>query len=390
MNRKICIVTGSRAEYGLLRWLMQEIKNDDQLTLQIAVTGMHLSPDFGNTYLEIEADDFVIDSKIEMFLSDDTPAGIVKSMGLGVIGFADALKMLSPDVVIVLGDRFEILAAVQAAMMFSIPIAHISGGEVTEGALDDRIRHAITKMSDFHFVATDTYRQRVVQMGESPKCVMNYGDPGLDNFKKLKLFSKLELEKAIKFSLGATFFLVTLHPLTSVGKNAKIEMEELLLALDEFPETRVIITKPNADSGGKAISALIDSYHRVNSDRVFVSSSLGQLQYLSALKTCSLVIGNSSSGIVEAPAINTPTVNIGNRQTGRLKAKSIIDCEANKEDIVEAIRKALSEDFQKSLETNTSLYGNSNASYRIKRFLAEVKLGESNVKGFFDIEFKLD
>ena len=390
MTRKICIITGSRAEYGLLRWLMQEINDDADLKLQTIVTGMHLSPEFGSTYQDITADGFFIDAKVEMLLSSDTPIGIAKSMGLGLIGFSEVLGNLLPDVVVVLGDRFEALAAVQAAMTLGIPIAHISGGELTEGVIDDRIRHAITKMSDFHFVATETYRHRVIQMGEQPSNVLNFGEPALDSFKRLNLLSKVDLEKSIDFSLGKLAFLVTYHPLTVPGMDSELEMRELLHALEQFTEAQLVITKGNADSGGRALSKIVDDYCLANPTRVFVTTSLGQLRYLSALQACDVVIGNSSSGIVEAPVLLKPTVNIGSRQTGRLKAKSIIDCGADQNSIVAAINIALSGDFQKTLGSTKSLYGDSNASVRIKDYLKQVRLEKVMSKSFFDINFSED
>jgi len=369
---------------------MQEIKDDSNLKLQTIVTGMHLSPEFGSTYQDITTDGFSIDAKVEMLLSSDTPNGIVKSMGLGIIGFSDALDNLSPDIVVVLGDRFEILVAVQAAMTLGIPIAHISGGEITEGVIDDRIRHAITKMSDFHFVGTEIYRKRVIQMGEQPSHVKNFGDPGLDNFNRLNLLTKKELETSINFPLGKTSFLVTYHPLTVSGVNSEVEMRELLYALNQFPEAQIIITKGNADAGGRVLSRMVDDYGQENPSRVFVATSLGQLRYLSALRACDVVIGNSSSGIVEAPAISKPTVNIGNRQTGRLKANSIIDCDGEQISITGAINLALSRDFQVTLSSTKSLYGDSNASLKIKDYLKQVNLKRVASKSFFDIEFRLE
>jgi UDP-N-acetylglucosamine 2-epimerase (non-hydrolysing)/GDP/UDP-N,N'-diacetylbacillosamine 2-epimerase (hydrolysing) len=388
--RKICVVTGTRAEYGILYWLMKEISGDPSLQLQIIVTGMHLSPEFGLTYQHIEADGFSIDAKVEMLLSSDSSVGIAKSIGLGVIGFADAIKTLIPDILVVLGDRFEILAAAQAAMIMNLPVAHISGGELTEGAIDDRIRHAITKMADFHFVAADIYRQRVIQMGEQPCRVINCGDPGLDNFRRLQLLTRDELEKSLNFPLGLPTFLVTYHPVTAGETNPLKEMQELLNALDQFPEAHVIMTKPNADSGGRIISTMVDEYSRVYPKRVHMSVSLGQLRYLSAMQCCDVVIGNSSSGIVEAPVIKKPTVNIGKRQSGRLKAQSIIDCDANEKSIVNAINKALSSEFKCALANTQSLYGDCNASSTIKNFLKQVHCGMETGKKFFDVEFRLE
>jgi UDP-N-acetylglucosamine 2-epimerase (non-hydrolysing)/GDP/UDP-N,N'-diacetylbacillosamine 2-epimerase (hydrolysing) len=389
--RKICVVTGTRAEYGLLYWLMKEIQSDVSLELQIIVTGMHLSPEFGLTYKQIETDGFRINAKVEMLLSSDSPVGIAKSIGLGVIGFADAICTLSPDILVVLGDRFEILATAQAAMVMNVPVAHISGGEITEGAIDDRIRHAITKIADFHFVAAETYRRRVIQMGEQPEQVINCGDPGLDNFRRLQLLTRDELEKALNFRLGGgPTFLVTYHPVTSGATNPQQEMQELLNALDQFPSAQIIMTKPNADAGGRIISKMVDDYSRIHSGRVHMSVSLGQLRYLSAMQHCDVVIGNSSSGIVEAPAIKKPTVNIGKRQTGRLKAQSIIDCEANEKSIVNAINKALSSEFKQTLTDTQSLYGDCNASSQIKEYLKQVRCSKEMSKIFFDLDVKQD
>ena len=388
--RKICIVTGTRADYGILYWLMKEIALDPDLQLQIIVTGMHLSPEFGLTYNQIEADGFCIDMKVEMLLSSDSSVGIVKSIGLGVIGFADAINTLAPDILVVLGDRFEILAATQAAMVMNLPVAHISGGELTEGAFDDRIRHSITKMADFHFVATEIYRRRVIQMGEQPDRVINCGDPGLDNFRRLQLLTRDELEIALNFPLGTPLFLVTYHPVTAGETNPQKEMQELLNALDLFPEANVIMTKPNADTGGRIISKMVDNYSLKHSKRVHMSASLGQLLYLSAMQCCDVVIGNSSSGIVEAPAIQKPTVNIGKRQTGRLKAQSILDCDANEISIVNAINKALSSEFKNSVANTLSLYGDCDASLKIKDFLKKVSCSKETSKVFLDLEFKLD
>jgi UDP-hydrolysing UDP-N-acetyl-D-glucosamine 2-epimerase len=388
--RKICVVTGSRAEYGLLYWLMKEIQADPELELQLIVTGMHLSPEFGMTYKVIEEDGFVIDAKVEMLLSSDTAVGIAKSIGVGVIGFADVIAKLQPDIMVVLGDRFEILSAVQSAMVMNVPVAHISGGEITEGAIDDSIRHAITKMSHYHFVAAEIYRHRVIQMGELPDRVINCGDPGLDNFRRLKLLSLEELEETLDFRLGRPLFLVTYHPVTVGDVDSEKVMEGLLYALDHYPEAKIIMTKPNADTGGRVISQVIEDYSRRHPGRVYLSASLGQLRYLSAMKHCDVVIGNSSSGIVEAPAIKKPTVNIGNRQQGRLKARSVIDCGGNGDAIVAAINKALSDEFKQALLDTKSLYGDCNASSQIKNFLKRVDNNKNTGKKFFDISFVLN
>lgn len=387
-KRTICIVTGSRAEYGLLYWLMKEIQADSALQLQIIATGMHLSPEFGLTYKAIEADGFRIDAKVEMLLSSDTPVGVAKSVGLGVIGFADAYERLRPDIVVLLGDRFEILAAAQAALVAEIPIAHISGGEVTEGAMDDSIRHAITKMAFFHFVAAEPYRARVIQMGEHPARVINCGDPGLDNIERLKLLSREELELQLDFSLGNQCFLVTYHPATLGNTDPVAAMRELAAALDRFPQAQIIITKPNADMGGRELGKMVDEYAAQHAGRVYACTSLGQLRYLSAMKHCHVVIGNSSSGIVEAPGMKKPTVNIGDRQKGRLRARSIIDCAENEKAITQSIELALSAEFGKVVAQAESLYGNSNASGQIKEFLKSTNCTAGTSKGFFDIPFQ--
>ena len=385
LKRKICIVTGSRAEYGLLYWLMKEIQEDSSLDLQIIATGMHLSPEFGLTYEAIIEDGFSIDAKVEMLLSSDTAVGISKSLGLGVIGFADALARLEPDIIVVLGDRFEILAAAQVALISRVPIAHISGGEVTEGAIDDSIRHAITKMALFHFVGAESYRKRVIQLGEAPERVINSGNVGLDNTKRLNLLSLAELEKQLKFSLEGGYFLVTYHPET-LGKADPAEvMDELCAALDQFPDKKIIMTKSNADSGGRKLGEKVDSFAKLHPKQIYACASLGQLRYLSAMDHCDVVIGNSSSGIVEAPAMHKPTVNVGNRQSGRLKADSIIDCAEDRLSIQRAIEQALSSEFSSIVRNTRSLYGDCNASIRIKDFLKQADFSKQISKKFYDI-----
>jgi UDP-N-acetylglucosamine 2-epimerase (non-hydrolysing)/GDP/UDP-N,N'-diacetylbacillosamine 2-epimerase (hydrolysing) len=361
---------------------MKEIQADPELELQVIATGMHLSPEFGLTYQFIEKDGFRIDARVEMLLSSDTPAGVTKSMGVGLIGFADALNSLGPDIVVVLGDRFEILSAATAAMMARIPVAHISGGEVTEGAIDDSIRHAITKMSHYHFVAAETYRQRVIRMGEDPDRVLNVGDPALDSIVRLPLLSRAQLEAELKFRLAQPTFLVTYHPATLGNISPEGAMSELLAALDEFPSAKVIFSKPNADAGGRVLARMIDDYAARHGDRVLVKTSMGHLRYLSAMKHCDVVVGNSSSGIVEAPPLKKATVNIGERQRGRLKATSIIDCPEESKAIARALRLALSDAFQQTLPATESLYGNCNASTRIVSFLKHVDCSEP--KRFYD------
>lgn len=381
--RRVCVVTGTRAEYGLLYWLMQEIQADADLQLQVVATGMHLSPEFGLTYRAIEADGFSIDAKVETLISSDTPVGIAKSIGLGVIGFADALDRLKPDIMVVLGDRYEILAAVQAALVARIPVAHIHGGEVTEGAVDESIRHAITKMSQLHFVAAEPYRTRVIQLGEQPDRVFNVGALGVENLRRLRLLDREQLEGSIDFALGGTSFLVTYHPATLAATAPREAMQALLDALDQFPEARVIWTKPNSDADGRILGQMIDAYAARDLGRVKVFTSMGQLRYLSALRLVDAVIGNSSSGIIEAPACHTPTVNIGTRQTGRLKAASIVDCLETKEAIISAINSVLAPPFRAKCKGDVSLYGCGESAARIKDHLKFADPGAS--KPFFDL-----
>lgn len=379
------MVTGSRAEYGLLSTLMREIAADTRLTLQVVATGMHLSPEFGLTYRAIESDGFAIDAKIEMLLSSDTPVGITKSIGLGVLGFADAYARLAPDIVVLLGDRYEILAAAQAAMVARLPLAHIHGGEVTEGVLDESIRHAITKMAHLHFVAAEPFRRRVVQMGEDPARVFNVGAPGLDLLRDFTPWSRAEFARAIHFDLGARNFLVTYHPVTLDRTSPVQAMQELLNALDAFPDTKIIFTRPNADAGGRALCEMIDAYSAENTDRAVVVTSLGQQGYFSVINHADLVVGNSSSGIIEVPFFRKPTVNIGNRQRGRPRAASIIDCPETKADIVAAIHAALSPEFRKKLQSVDSPYGCGGASGAIRETLATVALDDLVRKSFYDL-----
>ncbi|OGA50950.1 MAG: UDP-N-acetyl-D-glucosamine 2-epimerase, UDP-hydrolysing [Betaproteobacteria bacterium RIFCSPLOWO2_12_FULL_63_13] len=384
-KRKICIVTGSRAEYGLLYWLMKEIQADSSLQLQLIATGMHLSPEFGLTYSQIEDDGFVIDAKIEMLLSSDTASGTSKSMGLGMIGFADALTRLAPDIVVVLGDRFEILAAAQSASLQGIAVAHISGGEVTVGAVDDWIRHSISKTAWWHFVAAEQYRRRVIQLGESPERVFNVGDPGLDSIRQLPLLERAALASDLGIALHRPLFLVTYHPATLGSRPPEQEFAEVLAALDAFPEASIVMTKPNADAGARQLAAMAEDWTSRRQSPTLCVASLGQLRYLSVMRHCDAVIGNSSSGIVEAPALKVPTVNIGNRQAGRLLASSIIDCQENREAIAGAIHAAMSPDFKKSLPGTVSLYGDSEASRQIKQILANSDLPSSLAKRFHDV-----
>lgn len=384
MARKICVVTGSRAEYGLLYWLLKEIQSDARLDLQLVVTGMHLSPKFGMTVRQIEADGFVPDATVDMLVSSDTPAGIAKSIGLGVIGFADALARLSPDLLVILGDRFEILAAAQAAMVARIPMAHIHGGELTEGVIDEAIRHSLTKMSHLHFVAAERYRERVIQLGESPNLVWNVGALGLDWLNRMPLLDRNALSESIGFDLNEPYFLVTYHPATLV-QGIQEGATALFEALGEFPNYRVLITGVNADTGNSAISDAIHKFSSENLGRTFFVTSLGQQRYLSALAHAKAVIGNSSSGLIEAPSVKAPTVNIGNRQRGRIRAATVIDVSEDVFSIVEGIRKALSVSFCDVVMKSVSPFGDGHAAERICDVLAKHPLQGLLMKQFHDI-----
>lgn len=363
--QKVAVFTGTRAEYGLLFWLLKDIQSDPDLTLQLLVSGMHLSPEFGETYQQIEKDGFKIDEKIEILLSSDSAVGTAKSMGLGVLGFSDSLARLQPDVLVILGDRFEALAAAQTAMILRIPIVHLHGGEITEGAYDDTIRHAITKLSYLHGTSTDEYRQRVIQLGEAPERVRNVGAIGLDHLKRADFMSLGELGESLNFSLTKPFFLVTYHPVTLGNEAPEEAFQALLDALNCFPEHQVILTYPNADDGGRRIIPMLEAYAASQPDRVLAIPSLGQVRYLSAVKYAAAVIGNSSSGIIEVPAFDVPTVNIGSRQKGRLAAKSVLHCEANRADIERAIRSANEREYKEAAEEIENPYGQGNTSEKV-------------------------
>ena len=384
MTRKICVVTGTRAEYGLLRWVMQGIKDDPALTLQIIATGMHLSPEFGLTYQAIEQDGFKIDRKVEMLTSSDTPVGIAKSMGLGLIGFADALYELQPDLIAVLGDRFEIFSVVTAALVARIPVAHLHGGETTEGAFDESLRHSITKMSHLHFVAAEEYRQRVIQLGEQPKRVFLVGGLGIDNIKRLKLLGRAELEASLDFKLGKKNLLITFHPVTLETSTAADQMAELLAALAELKDTQLIFTMPNADTDGRALISMVEQFVTQHPNaRAY--TSLGQLRYLSCLAHVDGVVGNSSSGLAEVPSFQKGTINVGDRQRGRLQAESVINCEPKRQDIAAALKKLYTADFQVSLSQVQNPYGDGGASEKVVKTIKHYLIDGIVKKAFYDL-----
>lgn len=388
MKRKICIVTGNRAEYGLLQWLLREIAGDTSLQLQLAVTGAHLSPEFGMTYRMIEKDGFHIDEKIEMLLSSDSDVGIAKSMGIGLMSFAECFARLKPDIVVGLGDRYELLSAVIAALATRVPVAHIHGGELTQGVFDEQIRHSITKMSHLHFTAAEEYRNRVIQLGEDPRRVYNVGAPALDSLSKFKMLSKEEFSKETGFEFGVRNFLVTFHPVTRGKTGVEEQAMELLRALDRFKDAKVIFTQSNADPAGRIISKLFSDYAQISTGRCLFVNSLGQLKYLSALKHIDALIGNSSSGLIEMPYFRKPTVNIGSRQDGRIKAASVIDCEPSTGSITGAITKACSDGFHSGLVKMRNPYGRPGASLKIKNLLRDADLSGILNKKFHDMKIQ--
>jgi GDP/UDP-N,N'-diacetylbacillosamine 2-epimerase (hydrolysing) len=384
MSRKLCVVTGTRADYGLLRPVISEIRARAGLELQLIATGMHLSPEFGLTYREIEADGVQIDRKIEMLLSADTPSGVAKSIGLGAIGFADALAQLQPDMLIVLGDRFEILAAAMAALPARIPVAHIHGGETTEGAFDESIRHAVTKMAHLHFVAAEEYRRRVVQLGEQPDRVHMVGGLGVDAIQRQTLLTREELEQSLGQPLGRRNLLVTFHPVTLEDATSASQMAELLAALESLEDTNLVFTMPNADTDGRVLLDMIDKFVKAHAN-AHAWTSLGQLRYLSCLRHFDAVVGNSSSGLAEAPSFKISTINIGDRQRGRLKAASVIDCEPERDAIRAAIEESCSEEFRCALQETRNPYGDGGAGKRIVDVLESAKLGGILKKRFYDL-----
>ena len=382
--KKVCIVTGTRAEYGLLRWVIEGIQQSTVLDLRLIATGMHLSPEFGLTVNAIKADGYHVDRKVEMLLSSDTAVGVTKSMGLGMIGFADALAELKPDLMLVLGDRYEIFAAASAAMIARVPIAHLHGGETTQGAFDESIRHSITKMSHLHFVAAEEYRHRVIQLGEQPEHVFKVGGLGVDSIHRLQLLSRDELEDALNFRFLSRNLLVTFHPVTLECNTGTEQMKELLAALSKLSDTGLIFTMPNADTEGRALFEQIQEFCEKH-PQAKAYTSLGQLRYLSCMRHVDGVVGNSSSGLLEAPSFKKGTINIGDRQKGRLKAQSIIDCQPIEGSVSNAIVKMFLPQFQDKLSTVENPYGDGGASEAIVKILESCSLNDILKKRFHDI-----
>ena len=384
-RRKICIVTGTRAEYGLLYWIMKGIQNDPALDLQIIVTGMHLSPEFGLTFQEIINDGFFINNKVEMLLSGDTPSAISKSTGLGIIGFADAFEGLKPDIVTLLGDRYELLAAASTALFANIPIAHISGGETTTGAFDEAIRHSITKMGWWHFVAAKEYKKRVIQLGEDPNRVHHVGSISIDNIKKTKLLNKTNLEKLLGLKFKKKNLIMTYHPVTLEKESSKNNLQSLLNVLDKLNDTYIIFTEPNADTDNRIIKRMIKKFVLSHKKNSISFASMGRLNYLSALQFVDGVIGNSSSGLTEAPTFKIGTINIGDRQNGRLKADSIIDCTSEEESIFDAVKTLYSSQFQNNLKKINNPYGVDNTTEKIISVLKNSKIPKNLKKKFYNL-----
>jgi len=383
MTRRVCVVTGSRAEYGLLRPLIQEIQASRELALQLVVTGMHLSHEFGHTVDAIRQDCLEITDTVEMLLSSDTPVAIASSVGVGLIGFAGTLQRLAPDILVVLGDRFEILPPVIAALVAKIPVAHVAGGELSEGAFDDSIRHSVTKMSHLHFAATEAYRARVIQMGEDPSRVFNVGGLAADAIRRVPLLDREALESALGLTFGQRNLLVTFHPVT-LDANSSTQFAELLRALEELDETRLVFTLPNADPGGRELIEMVNAFvARHPTAKAF--GSLGQQKYLSCLQFVDGVVGNSSSGLGEVPTFRKGTINIGDRQQGRERADSVIDCAPDHRSISAAIRRLYSTDFQAGLPSVRNPYGDGGASERIVSILSAFPLGSILKKKFHDL-----
>ena len=382
--RNICVITTTRAEYGLLYWLMDGIRRDIMFELQLVVTGTHLSPQFGTTIDRIREDGFKIDRSFDMDLHGDKPRDIIHALAVGLEGFSSAFNTLKPDLVVSLGDRFELLGVAAAALANRIPVAHIHGGELTFGAIDDLVRHAVTKLSHLHFTSTEAYRKRVIQMGEDPKRVFMVGALGIDQINKLDLLTREEVESSTGFYFGNRNLLVTYHPETAGSANGENQIVEIIGALNQLRDTHFLITFPNADAGHRIIIEKLTDFCTQN-PRAILVESLGQLRYLSAMKYMDGVIGNSSSGIIEAPAFHIGTVNIGNRQEGRMRADSIIDCQCEKKEILAAVKSLYSKPFQEKLKKVINPYGNGGAADKIIEVLRTIDWTQLGNKRFYDV-----
>ncbi|MCX7548856.1 UDP-N-acetylglucosamine 2-epimerase [Xanthomarina sp. F1114] len=384
--KNICVVTGTRAEYGLLKPLLDLITKSISLNLQLLVTGAHLSPEFGLTYKSIEADGFSIDEKIEMLLSSDTATSIVKSMGLGMISYADAFERLKPDAIVILGDRYEMLAIASAASVYKIPLVHLHGGEITEGAYDDAFRHAITKLSHLHFTSTEDHRKRVIQLGENPDKVYNVGAIGLDNIINLKMLTKQEIEVELGIKFKKYNYQVTFHPETLSNISSAEQFQILLQAIEIQENSFFVFTKANADTDGRVINSMIDDFVQKYPEKAKAFTSLGSLRYLSLLKECDAVIGNSSSGIIEAPSLKVATINIGDRQKGRTQAASVINCKVDYQQIKTAILKTQDREFKSELKSLRNPYGEGNTATKIIEVLEHTNWEDIKIKRFHNLK----
>ena len=383
--RKICIFTSTRAEWGLQQGLAELIRDSEILQLQLLVSGSHLSAKLGMTIDEIETAGFQVDERVDILKFDDSPIGICQAMGLALSCYGEALQWLSPDLIVILGDRYESFCLAAAAQVLRIPIAHIHGGETTEGAVDEAFRHSITKMAHIHFASCEEYRRRIIQLGESPERVFNVGALGVENIRKISMLERDVLSQSIGFPLDAPFFLVTFHPVTLENATAGSQLDELLAALEQFPEYRVLFTKANADTDGQVVNDKLDAYVAVYADRCLVVASLGLQRYLSAMKLCAAVVGNSSSGIIEAPTMNVPTVNIGDRQKGRVRARSVIDCEPNRASIKNALDAVLDEIFYSSIQYMKSPFEKDDTAAEIVETSASIELEGLLKKSFYNL-----
>jgi GDP/UDP-N,N'-diacetylbacillosamine 2-epimerase (hydrolysing) len=382
---KICIATGTRAEYGLLKPLIDAILKENIFELKLLVTGSHLSPEFGLTYKQIEADGHKIDLKVEMLLSSDTPEAIAKSMGLGIIGFADAFKQIKPDILILLGDRYEVLSLASAALIFKIPIAHLHGGEITEGAYDESIRHAVTKLSHLHFTSTETHRNRVIQLGENPDFVFNVGAIGIDNILKMNLLERKEIESELNIEFKKYNYILAFHPETLSTKSVIDQFKVVLDVIKKQDDSFFVFTKSNADTDGRIINKMMEEFVNLYPDKAALFSSLGAFRFLSLMKNVDAIIGNSSSGIIEAKSLNTATINIGDRQKGRLQPDSVINCSCDEIDLLNAFEKVKDSDFKKNICNFKNPYGEGNTAESIISVLKDIKLTSLHTKPFFDL-----
>lgn len=386
--KKIAVVTGTRAEFGLLEPLLRKIRNSKELDLQLIATAMHLSPEFGETIKEIEERGYEVKKKVECLLSSDTATGVSKTMGVAMIGFADAFEELAPDLLILLGDRTELLAAASTAMVANIPIAHIHGGETTEGAYDESIRHAITKMSHLHFTSTDIYRKRVIQLGEDPARVFNVGAMSIDAIINAALLSKSEFEESINIRMDSRTLLITYHPVTLEKSTSEKQFQEILNALNGLEDVKFVFTHANSDKEGRVVNKMIEEFVQRNKERAVHFKSLGHLRYVSALKHVNAVVGNSSSGLVEVPYFNIPTINIGDRQKGRVAAESVIHTKPSEKSIKKALDQAFDKAFLKKIENQKQLFGEGDAAIKIFDILKEFRIKELKKK-FYDIEYQI-